>query len=87
MVLLSESPLKAIVIPYLCATSAAMKLTSACSAALPSAVATSRVAPGISFADLAGFSCGRPMAAASPRTRTPAPAIQGHLRRRLSSKP
>src|SRR3954470_8634417 len=87
MVLLSESPLNAILIPYLGATLFATKLTSDCSAALPSAVATSSVAPVISLGDFFGVSRGMPITATAARTRTVPPAIQGQRRRRFSSNP
>jgi hypothetical protein len=64
-----------------------MYCTSACSAALPSAVTTVSVAPATSFGDFAAVSCGTAMAAATPATATTPPAIQGQRLRCLSSKP
>src|SRR3954463_12025987 len=87
MVLLSDRPLNATLIPYLGATFSATKLTSDCSAALPSAVATSSVAPFTSLGDFVGGSRGMPIAATAARTRTVPPAIQGQRRRRFSSNP
>ena len=51
MVLLSASPRNSTLMPCLGATSFAMYSISDCSAALPSLVATTRVAPAISLAD------------------------------------
>ncbi len=88
IVLLSARPRKATVMPCRGATSRAMYSIRACSAALPSLVATISVAPGISFGDCAFFPKKMNRAAITSATTTSRlTAIHSHLGLRLSSKP
>ncbi len=73
--------------PCFGATSRLMYSISDCSAALPSLVATTSVAPGISLADLVSEkNNSRPATTATTTTTSPA-AIHTHRRRFLISNP
>lgn len=78
----SARPLNATLMSYFGATFSAMNSTRACSAALPSAVTTVSVAPGVSLGEASSDPRKRhPSTPASTATTTRAPAISGQRRR------
>lgn len=87
IVLLSARPRNPTLMPWRGATSRAMYSMSACSAALPSLVATMSVAPAISFGDSVFPKSRNRPATINATTTTRLAAIQIHFGRFLSSNP